>query len=492
MRAIFLILAILLIFNFGFADNQAAQPETYFFKVSKSLLGSPPTLQERADFAVSISQNSAEEYIESRIKEYIKDPRFRLKLKVKYDELMLFRPATESYQIDAGSSFDRLVYSVIRENQSWDQLLLGKSFSFSTSFQFNFPINEENFYAGGLNGQLPTLTFEEFFERRFSTKIHTITFPPNDARVAGVITTPRFLSRYVNTALNKNRRRAATVFKVFLCESMAPSVPATDAAGDKQDFEVIFPDHKELSEDQIRANINSNVHGDQPDCNACHYKLDPLGQTFAYSAATLSPMASPGALRYKGTDGRKVDIPLAGFGELATKLTEQPEYAQCQVRHFWNWYVGKDVPVSRAKEAELVTKFNELGRKPQDFVAYLVHLPEYRQRPVALTEDQLLARRAVRVLKNCNACHSTQEEDIDMQAWDMTDLPYGKTAKERARALRKISKALDLEHDGADKDMPPKDSVWKLSSDEFNLLKRWIQKGAPDFDGTPQTNVQDH
>jgi len=313
-----------------------------------------------------------------------------------------------------------------------------------------------------------------------------ITFAPDDQRIAGAVTTPRFFGRYANTALNKNRRRAAAIFRIFLCDTMVPSVPPTDASGEDKDFATIFPDHNNYNEDQIRQNAQADVHGQLPDCKACHYKLDPLGQVFGFSAAALSPEPEPGALRYRGADGRNIDVPLRGLGDMAATLVQQPEYVSCQVRHFWNWYVGKDVPLSRNKENDLIKKFNDLGRKSQDFVAYLISLPEFRAKPEILTDDQLTARRVVKIFQNCNGCHQAQDKNQDIKAWDLTDLPYSADPAERQRDLDDIKKELDLDNGGANKKMPPKTSLWQLSTEDTALIKKWMDHGAPDFDGNPQ------
>jgi hypothetical protein len=473
-----------------------AQDETYFFKISKSLRGMPPSLEERNAFAEAARLGTVPAFLQGKTQQYLKEEAFTYKLKQQVDELVrvqeqrdFSRPLGKS-----GTSYDRLVTGILQGNLSWDQLLLAKSYRYGDldMNNFFFGLKEDEFFAIPFNGQVPTPGFGDIEKAYDPTVEHRVDFPAGDSRIAGILTTPRFFGRYVNTALNKNRRRAAAVFRIFLCDTMAPSVPARDDKGDDQDFDTIFPGHKAFSEDDIRRNAQGDIHGSLPDCKACHYKLDPLGQTFGFSAATLAPMASPGALRFQGADGRKVDTALGGLGDLGAAITQQPEYARCQVRHFWNWYVGKDVPMSRHQEDLLVQRFDVLGRKPQDFVAYLVGLPEFRAKPVALNEDQLLARRAVKILKNCNDCHQSQSEDLDMRAWDLTDLPFPGTAGDREDSVQMLRKALDLANEGANKKMPPKDSLWKLGQEDFNLLKNWIAHGAPDFNGQPQVAPQEN
>lgn len=493
MRTFKVLIAALIVALSLFANaGTPAQTETYFFKLSKSLRGVPPTLEEREEFAKAVQAGTAEAFLQKKTQEYLTDDKFTFKLKQKVDELLKLKQQREFDKTpkETGTSYDRLVSEVIQSNSSWDQLLLAKSYHYMPPIPWDFlsSYNEDAFFFIPNQGHVPSPSFEDYLVPDTKRVERHVAFAPDDLRIAGVVTTPRFFGRYVNTALNKNRRRAAAVFRVFLCDSMAPSVPATDNQGEKQDFDTIFPGHSSYTEDDIRRNTQADVHGQLMDCKSCHYKLDPLGQVFGFSAATLAPLPAAGSLTFKGQDGRAVAIPLRGLGDMAQALIQQTEYEKCQVRHFWRWYIGKDVPVSRHKEQELVKKFNDLGRKTQDFVSYLVSLPEFKERPQALTQDQLLARRAVNIMKNCNDCHQSQDKDPDIRNWDLTDLPYSQDADERKDAIRLLRKNLDIDHDGVGKKMPPKDSLWKLSQDDFAILRDWINRGAPDFDGNAQVS----
>jgi hypothetical protein len=487
----------LILFSLQFSLTCFAEPASYdtrLIKLSKSIRGTPPSMQDRQSLQAAVASGSAESYLQIKAQEYLKSPLFTLKLKQKVDELMRFIPQTaqsrtpETKTGDLATAYDTLVLELISANKSWDQLLTNKTYS---------TYEEDAYSQGGEAAYYETLGADSQEKFEFNDVFKTYdphydgTLPPktvhnfaeNDPRLAGVLTTPRFFNRYVNTALNKNRRRAAAVYRIFLCDTMIPSVPATDSKSQMTDFDKIFPNHSGLSESQIRKSAAGNIHGQQADCMKCHYKLDPLGQTFGFSATTLAPMPSPGALRYQGYDGRKVDIRVGGLAELGKKITEQPEYAKCQVSNFWRWYIGKDVNLSATREEDLIKVFNKVGRKPQDFISYLVTLPEFKEKPAILTEDQLLARGVVKIFKNCNSCHDT-DDDADVP--DLTNLPYSKDPRRREGIVNAIKKELDIEHNGAKATMPPKDSLWKLSQDEFATIQKWITRGAPDFQGVPQ------
>ncbi len=481
----------------------AADPQTYLTKLSKSIKGIPPTLAERQALEKLSSASDIDTYMKGRISEYLQSPSFELKFKDKIDELFRFtaEKSTESQYFAGHSSYDYLVQDLIHNNQSWDQLLLNKKYKVNSndSVRYRYSLTELDFYHM-LTNQVPAIpdaatTLSEQIHRydhgSVSDTLLNFNFDDSDLRMAGVLTTPRFLTRYVDTALNKNRRRASAVFRVFLCDSMVPAIPAKTEDSEKTDFNVLFPGNNQSHGAGMDPGAmgNADLHGAQADCRACHYKLDPMGQTFALSAGAMSPFPSPGALTFKSMISLKdINMPVAGVGELAKNITQQDDYVHCQVKHFWDWYVGTDAPMNQKMENDLAQKFNEVGRRPKDFISYLVSLDIFKERPQILSEAQILARRVVPIFKNCNSCHQlpTKDDMNGMDTWDLTEMPYGNTPEDKTKAIRKISKALGVGAGNLKQKMPPPDSTYKLSDDDYLLLKRWIEKGAPDFTGMPQ------
>lgn len=478
--------------------------ETRLDKLSKTLRGVPANLQERQSLANFANAGRTDEFLRMKAEDYLKSEHFEMKLKRNIDELYRMKteltlpgdnnPAlTDAYHV--------MVRKVIHENLSWDELILNKSYKFSEKFRQSISgMNEQQYYDILMDNKEPEMTLEEQlatggfgFDPQKKAKDFEYNFDRKDPRVAGVLTTARFLNRYVNTALNKNRRRAATLFRVFLCDPMVASVPARSNESDNADLDLVYPKGSAgmtSTEEELRQELKPNdPHGSQPDCRACHDKLDPVGRVFAFSAKGMHFKPSPGALSYRSKQGQKVKIPVSGVGELAEKFTQQKDYQSCQVKHFWRWYVGQDVPLSEAREVELVNTFNQLGRKPKDFVAYLVQSKEFNQKPRILTAPQTLARRATRILKNCNSCH-TQSDVEEMMNWDLTELPYGKNQASRTELVQKLKDALDIENDGRYREMPPKNSMWKLSEDDFQILKKWLTTGAPDYEGRLQVPAE--
>jgi hypothetical protein len=468
------------------APPTPASPETQLLKLSKSIRGEPASYADRSLLQTAVAQGKTGEFLKQKTQEYLASSQFNLKLKQKVDELVRLIPQTGPLKTEeyapAGarpSAYDLFVENLIAQNSSWDELLIGKSYRSNTTGSF---MNTEKRFYEILNG---SASGETSFEEAFPTEkglVTEYTFAKADPRIAGILTTPRFFDRYVNTALNKNRRRAAAIFRIFMCDTMIPTVPAQDSKSQKTDYDKILPDHSNVTESQIRKSVAGNIHGQQADCMSCHSKLDPMGQTCGFSAATAGVTASPGTLHFTGYDGRSVDVPVSGLAQLAEEIVKQPEYEKCQVSNFWRWYIGKDVPLTQNREDELIKVFNKVGRKPKDFVAHLVTLPEFTAKPAVLTEDQILSRRVVKIFKNCNSCHASTEEDV----WDLTDMPYSKDARLRERKIKALKKELDTDGDGRKAEMPPEDSLWQLSQDEFATIKKWMEHGAPDFTGTPQ------
>lgn len=483
--------------------------EIYLGKLSKALKGSPFLMSEQIEFRKAENTGKAQEFILDKINEYTHSETFQFKMKTLMDEhlrlkadkdpLKIARPTSGYVYRQAKSAYDFLVENIITQNMSWDSLLLAKNYSYEYFKYPTFERSDREFFKNILHLKSQTdivADIEDSIANSSTGNEHLllkehIGFDVADTRVAGILTTPRFLSRYQNTALNKNRRRAAAIFRSFLCDDMVAAIPPKTVDSEKSDFDVLIPEAsagstENKTEEQLRRELRkSDPHGSLPGCMACHYKLDPMGRTLGLSAAGLSDQPAPGGLVYK-SNGRTVNIAVNGVGDLAEKITQQKEYVDCQVNLFWKWFVGKDVPKTEIRHNQLVQQFENGQRRPLDFITYLVQTPEFKAPPVLLNEAQILSRKAAKVLKRCYDCHKNQNQNEYMKNWDLTDFPYGASQEEAAGRITLLSNALDIAGDGANKRMPPKDSLWQLSSDEFTILKTWIGEGAPDYNGKRQ------
>ncbi|MFN9067183.1 MAG: hypothetical protein ACK5V3_08135, partial [Bdellovibrionales bacterium] len=132
-----------------------------------------------------------------------------------------------------------------------------------------------------------------------------------------------------------------------------------------------------------------------------------------------------------------------------------------------------------------IKEFEKGGRRPVDFISFLVTLPQFNQAPRALTENQILSRKAIQILKTCHSCHVQNSSDM-INYWDLTELPYGPTESARLWALDSLKEVLDYKNGGVQPSMPPKSSQWRPTRAEYQTLRQWIDRGAPDLNGQPQ------
>ncbi|MES2964903.1 MAG: hypothetical protein V4760_13510, partial [Bdellovibrionota bacterium] len=308
---------------------------------------------------------------------------------------------------------------------------------------------------------------------------YPVSFAPDDVRVAGALTTARFSARYNTTVLNKNRKRAAAVFKIFFCDAMTPNVPAN---GDKhyEFVEATFPEKFEVTEETIRSMAaGTDKHGTDKDCVACHYKLDPMGKVFQTSALALHPRPAAGALVFtRLVTGELITVPGKGIGDVAKAITQQPEYETCQVKWFWKEFIGQDAKLPVQDRPAWVKKFNAVGRKTNDFVLELVTSDQFRRRPVEPPPPELVTFDKVEdLLQRCDSCHARE-----MTIPQFSSLPIGGSQTLHEETVKGMIDRLDRA-DGDKKKMPKESAGWKTS--EIELVRKWLAQGARDEFGKP-------
>lgn len=498
-RAIFISLAVFglaVSVTSAFCDTSASDLQIAnrrLRKISLHLRGITPTSDEYDSMAKS---EDPEAFIQKQIIEYQKSPSYVEKMNYRIDEML--RLKTQQYWSDdlsntSVTSCDLLVTSLTKDNLSWDTLLTGKQYfitpepqsaqadiGFYSAVKPNLPKTN----VGAMRTlfvNLPSTSYSYSATGPAPTPSYgpptSVTFDPADPRVAGVLTTKRFLDRYNTTNLNKNRGRAAAVFRTFLCDDMKPSVGSTSTDDPALINEAFGGKLRAMPAVGHATMMDERRHGTDPACMSCHYKLDPLGRSFMTSTHALSTFAAPGALVFNRPDGSQVSISGKGIGDVALAITKQPEYAQCQVKHFWSWFVGDDIPISSSKMDFLVQEFDRVGRKTNDFVTVMLNQPEFNTQETASVasapQTKVTFGQVKPLLAKCMACHQ-QSDATD----DFTTLPIGGNGSAQDRWLNKISKEMDLDHDGLNPTMPPKDSPWQPTKDEIQLLKSWINQGA--------------
>lgn len=510
-RILFLFLVLNQIHVPAFAQATTS-PYVKINRLSRVIKGVQPTFQEREEVRLAIASGTDHILISKKIDEYLKSDQHAYKMSLRLDELFHIKtgatPIVSAIQKPDGvfvtdkryyrnNALNYLFTELAKKNLSWDELLVGKSYrAFNQTF-VGFEFSDWGFLGGiipqlqGHVGVSDGTNTHPFFNEE--VQYEDIRFSESDLRVAGAITTSRFFSRYGNTGVNKNRRRAAAVFRIFLCDSMSAAVSSSEGL-DQQILDLMFPHDSGTTEDKIRNSTSEALHGSDPACMACHEKLDPMGRTLLTSQSALSPRASSGALFYKRSGTTPVNIKVKGVGELGKVITQQNEYKQCQVRHFWKWFMG-DVELSKAKEQELVQKFDQVGHRTNDFIKVLLEEPAFFAERIPLTEDQLRARQVKAFFKKCQDCHKDQfyEDSPDFSIPNFTLWPIGGSTETMKTWVKKIYSAMDMAHDGENPRMPPSIAAWRTRYKEMQLIKNWIEQGSPDEKGqklVPMENVK--
>ena len=498
MKKLSLVIAASLLFLGALASAEQIKDIAKLNRLSQTLRGHGLAEIERKDFASAANRGEVEEFLKRKTDEYLASSQHAFKMRVRLEELFRLKSphmgGTESQNIipfdfkySNENALSHLFSDLARRNLSWDELLTAKTYTLYNSERFEsfpgFGVNDFGFMAA-LVPDLKSFS-GAYSSDRSPLKTTEVRFEPQDQRIAGALTTSRFMTRYVNTGLNKNRKRAAEVFRVFLCDSMAAAIPSTEGKDDLI-LDLMLPHDQGMTENEIRtmAQQGDALHGDRPDCNACHFKLDPVGRTFLTSPFVLSPVASPGALSFKRGQ-TVVKIPVKGVGGLGAAIVNQPEYVSCQIDHFWSWFMGPRQKLTAAKKAQLTTEFERVGRKTNDFIKVILAQPEFFEFNQPMSENEIRALQVKSYLKKCQDCHkdSYNSNSDDGSFPDFTQWPIGGNANEMKTWIRKISRAMDLAHDGESPMMPPKSAPWRTSLREVNLMKKWIADGTPDEAG---------
>jgi cytochrome c553 len=319
-----------------------------------------------------------------------------------------------------------------------------------------------------------------------------ITFPAGDQRAAGVLTTSMFRSRYVATPSNLNRRYAQAIYRIFLCEELTPvALPNTDleAAYKKklsamisflQNLPASKPNdpqpHPSPGMGMEMNMLLGDPHATDPTCVSCHERLDPMAATFGTPGGQTFPeKAFPGAF-VRRVFGEKIETPAAGIYELATILTNHPQYQDCQVKHFWDWFIGADAPQSAETHARWLTKFKE-GTGVRDFIEWIAVQPEFRRDRTydleANLHDPTGFLQVEPILERCNGCHG-------FHGIDFTQRPWGGSRESDARWLIEFRRHLDPGAPVADA-MPPNRDEW--SATDLEKLRQWMNQATPWDDG---------
>ncbi|MBL7542847.1 MAG: hypothetical protein JNL11_03480 [Bdellovibrionaceae bacterium] len=213
-------------------------------KVSLILRGQPPSSDEYEQANEWLKTRKSQEILSSKIDEYLNTIDFVEKYTNKVADLFKINqiPSLQSFSLtDLDQekkqsifipAFHLLVQESLKYNKPWSYLFEGKEYILFYGNTYAFQNTENSVFYSPLDKAV--ISSESFDLNFFSQdqvenftpffKFKKISFAEDDVRIAGVLTTPSFFNRYVTTGVNKNRKRAAALFKTLLCKSMVASI----------------------------------------------------------------------------------------------------------------------------------------------------------------------------------------------------------------------------------------------------------------------------
>ncbi len=496
-RVVCLVMACL--FFTGTAFSQNLGPERTLRKLKMRLIGNDQLTTEESQAAQTSFPNTAtwSAFLNQKAKEYLAHPNhiermnyrlealFRINthyFPVEYSNDDRFAEVRQKYLTETNNSTNALFKRIVERNESWDQLFTASEFKpgqfDATEALDKMPSSESVGF---------TVLFPQYVSNGTWLKL-----PDGDRRGAGAFSTTRVLSRYGASATNENRRHSAAVLNVALCENLAPafvpSAPGTNINKEAlTNFTSLFPEVPNqpaigtaptLTMEEI-INLANHQHGTEAACMVCHEKLDPIAHAFGPAGTRQPPpLTARGGIFFREIEGPPSDKRDLQLGQVMDELLKRPDYASCQVSHFWKWIMGNTVTLSSEKKAQLVKVFNgevpsndgsSVARRPNDFIRHLALEKEFMT-------DQTAAYRASMnpvgppavsynqvqpLMAKCNICHRP--------AVDFSVRPIGGTEEEDKNWILNMKERI---RDGT---MPMQPIRRSLSDADLKLLKDWAQ-----------------
>ncbi|MGE0525624.1 MAG: hypothetical protein AB7G93_05785 [Bdellovibrionales bacterium] len=303
---------------------------------------------------------------------------------------------------------------------------------------------------------------------------------------------PLILSDELRARYNQTKYSlSAAFYRIYFCDEMKlVSLAKDDELSRLANQRLRFKGSGKKAQAQAQAQAPAQPgtqtaeqrHASDPLCQGCHRKLDPV-QNIANEDGKVS-----GAIKivYDDENGKEQSFIANSPAELIREIKSQRMYQICQVRRFWNWYIGEDVPLTGLRLEQMLTSYRNHKSIPE-FVRTVVSQPEFSRIPQVT--DKLTFEGVRPILSRCNDCHSTEA-----LMPSFTQTPFALFAKgEEARAehvewLHKIVKMTDLVHGAKNAKMPPKEAGWTLDNTAVHQLARWVYFLAPDAQGRPTIN----
>ncbi len=300
-------------------------------------------------------------------------------------------------------------------------------------------------------------------------------------------------ARDVFRRYNKTRySRSAAFFRIYLCDEMSPAIlidndhiidDALDGIhlpGENANAANPPPPEEDLA--------NHSGHLSEA-CITCHRKLDPI-QDLVDGRAQLPNHT----WKHDGADGIERSLVLNNKDEFYQQLFKTEQYVRCQTEKMWGWTIGRDVPIPQKRREEIERKFNEVGRRPKDFIAYLTTLPEFYSEKVVSTPPIFSAVQPI--LKRCADCHGgVAVPNFGKLPFASADTNLNTAQADHVAALKALVRVTALDKRGVGATMPKREDGgvvidWSLTEGDREDLATWIWHLAKDDLGQPTLTTE--
>ena len=455
-------------------------PLMHLRKIKIRLTGTDPSFEEYRDFEESIRDCGDREVshpenfcvraaLRERVGRFFSSSNFyRKSVDFVFDLVQSKYTALPAGPKPLGSDMlTNLAVSIFDQNLSWDHFFTSASFSLGedigeVAMFRDATIPERDYFS---------LHLPEDERGRGPLRVHI----ENPHLAAGFVLTKEFFRRFFNNSTNQGRSRAAAIIRIGLCDIMSP--------------EVVLNSIHEMVEDTIarggrqqpRQGGSGDEHGRREDCMNCHIGrgLDPLAQTFWATELILSQHPFPGRFTYTSADGELFDVPVEGIGHWMRVLVTRPEYERCQVRHFWEHFVGDSELLDENPQLmqEVLRVFNEKGRRVLDFFEYLLLSDEFARKESSRQKQNSLFAEVSPTFEGCFSCHKSSNRIPDFRRLPIGD--GGETALYARRILERLALG---PYSNLPATMPPPGTL-SPTGRQLGSILRWIRGGMPDASG---------
>jgi hypothetical protein len=220
---------------------------------------------------------------------------------------------------------------------------------------------------------------------------------------------------------------------------------------------------------------------------SCHRKLGP-----AQSLFNGTPVSADHPLQfvYDDENGREQRFMITSYDDLVPKIQQQRAYKVCQVRKFWNWYVGNDVPLVGEKLNTMVAEYSN-ARSIPDLVSKIVNRPEVYTDPTEGANAMSMANfETVKpIFQHCNDCHRSHPLVASFTEMPFTLYGDGNVKAEHLDWLHQIADETAIFDGTRQPRMPPMRAGWHLERDEVQKMLLWYYGQARDSNGQPTITV---